>query len=246
MRKNDFNSYIAPVIEKACEEFRKNLSNLNLIVIKKNGGFNGCPESNLIFHIAKAFQDEKKGFVFFQPAFRGGNSKNRIDHHYDAYFYDEAEKLGIILEAKRLYSLGKLKEICKDAGRLQHDPYIQNMLKRLKNQKTFRINHMYALIVAETWEDKCNKKPEPIEDTNRYIDWWKNLKNDEQNLKKWNGCGWSKENDEFKKNQPFNNSLSDFDYFGYQKYDFELPLNSENKPSEGFAVYAHKCLQIDL
>lgn len=163
---------IISTIEKACISFKKSVDSFDLRAIKDGGKNNGFPERNLSFHFAKCFD----GFAFMEVPFEGSNRK-RNDNHID--FFVGNKNIRIFGETKRLYSIGKLREICGDAKRLSN----KNVLKRiLERAKIKTITETYALILAEAWEIK---NPDKKYKEYKFSEWWKSSNYDWRGWEKW-------------------------------------------------------------
>jgi hypothetical protein len=98
----------------------------------------GISERNLSVHVASAFINS--GFdAFFEVPLSEDDKKKKIDSLFISYEH----KLFVATESKKLYGVGKAKEITDDIIRIE---------EFVLQDDDIEIQTSYGLILAETWE----------------------------------------------------------------------------------------------
>lgn len=137
------------LVKQAAQKF-----GINLSVYHPNQGRNGFNEKNLTYKLAHQFESSTTDaninpVAFMEVPLKNPNSE-RFDLHIDTILINESSV--IFVEAKRLYSIEKMREMMTDWGRMEENN-LTMITKNFPNKK------IYRLIVAESWDSKIT-------------DWW--------------------------------------------------------------------------
>jgi len=117
----------------------------------------GFTERNLTFNFChNYFSIYQKAKIWQEVPINKKNEKGKYDEHFDSLIIDEANKLLIFIEAKRLNSGNKLESINADYARLKQD------FSKIYNYDKFQEFTKYGILLADIWIPrlKPNKKQE--------------------------------------------------------------------------------------
>lgn len=154
----------------------------------KNNGFH---EQNCVYYACKSLNEKNADSNVFQQLPFENKKQDRTDNHFDGLVINKGS--AVFLEAKRLYSLGKAREVIADMARLNR-LHIGNVLENdtaksfsysisspaiWKKISLVKPKKVYAIMLAESWDD-------------RFSDWWMNIRNpsDKWNSLKLNRIDW--------------------------------------------------------
>ncbi|MCW2255224.1 hypothetical protein M2263_001315 [Providencia alcalifaciens] len=129
---------------QASQKFGKNLS-----IYHPRQGKNGFNEKNLTYKLAYQFEstttDSNINPVAFMEVPLKNPKNNRFDLHIDTILINESSV--ILVEAKRLYSVEKMRAMNVDWERM-NESGLNTIIKSFPNRK------IYKLIIAESWNDE--------------------------------------------------------------------------------------------